>query len=32
MCIESGCVSTNIEYGTISIYILKGLASDYQLI
>ena len=33
MFVESGCISTNVEfYGTISIYILKGLASVYELI
>ena len=35
MFVESGCISTNIEftvYGTITIYILKGLAPVYHLI
>ena len=33
MFVESGCISTNIEFkGTISVYILKSLASVYQLV
>ena len=33
MFVESGCISINIEiYGAISIFILKGLSSVYQLI
>ena len=32
MFVESGCISTIKNFGTISIYILKGLASVSQLI